>query len=478
MLSVIADPALKYPERDEFFSPDERFPEYRYAQVSSRENGIYRAVRACFAQAGLDREHLDTPSWNPLGAFIRPGSRVFVLCNFVLNRQPGETAQNFGAKCIHGSVLRPLLDYVLLAVGPAGSVAFGNAAMQHCNWQAVLNETGAQAVLEFYRSMGLAVEAKDLRLLVVRRSRLGKVTVLERRQEHNGIPVNLGADSLMVALDREPCTPYRVMNYSPARLEACHSDNNHVYVISRRILEADTILSLSKLKTHEKTGITCALKSLVGTVGHKDSLPHYRFGSPEIGGDECPAGTSGLLRSVLAFHYRAQRASPASAWGTALRVTDRFLRYGTRRWLPVTEGGWCGNDTAWRMVLDLNRIITYATPNGELQSTPCRQHLAFIDGVTGGEGQGPLSPRAVHSGVLLFSPNPVVADFACASLMGFDPWRIPLISEAVHLARYPLTSQIPSDEQTLYNGRSFPASELVRLAPYHYQPPAGWQGKL
>ena len=478
MLSVIVEPSLKYPERDDFFSPDERFPEYRYEHVSARENGIYRAVRACFAQAGLDREHLDTPSWNPLGTFIRPGSRVFVLCNFVLNRQAGETAQDFSAKCIHGSVLRPLIDYVLLAVGETGSVAFGNAAMQHCDWEAVLDETGAQTVLEFYRSIGAAVEAKDLRLFVVRRSRLGKVTVLERRQEWNGVPVNLGADSLMVELDRERCTPYRVMNYSPARLEACHWDGNHVYVVSRQILEADTILSLSKLKTHEKTGITCALKSLVGTVGHKDSLPHYRFGSPEIGGDEYPADKTGLLRAVLGFHYHAQRASPESKRGTVLRVMDRFIRYGTRRWAPITEGGWWGNDTAWRMVLDLNRIITYATHNGELQPKPCRQHLAFIDGVIGGEGQGPLSPRAVQSGLLMFSHNPVVADFACASLMGFDPWRIPLLSEAVHLPTYPLISGSLSDEQVWYDGHSSSMSELVRLAPYHYKPPAGWQGKL
>ena len=478
MLSVIADPSLKYPERDEFFSPDEHFPEYRHAHVSTRENGIYRAVRACFAQAGLDREHLGTPSWNPLGAFIRPGSRVFVLCNFVLNRQAGETAQDFSAKCVHGSVLRALVDYALLAVGEAGTVAFGNAPMQHCDWEAVLEETGAKVALEFYRSIGVPVKARDLRLFVVRRSRIGKVTVLERRREWESVPVNLGADSLMVGLDRDPHTPYRVMNYSPARLEALHSEGNHTYAINHEILEADTVLSLSKLKTHEKTGITCALKSLVGTVGHKDSLPHYRFGAPELAGDEYPTDRAGLLRAVLGFHYQAQRVSPDAMWGTILRVMDRAIRYATRRWAPITEGGWWGNDTAWRMVLDLNRIITYATSTGELQLAPCRQHLAFIDGVIGGEGHGPLSPRAVQSGLLMFSHNPVMADFACASLMGYDPWQLRLLSEATRLSRYPLVSHGLNEEQALYNGRSYSLSELVRLAPHHYEPPPGWQGKL
>ena len=479
MLSLVVDPNLQYPERDaDGFSPDERFPEYRYAYVSACQNPVYRAVRECLAQSGLDRARLNTTAWNPLGVFIRPGSRVFVLCNFVLNRQPTETAQNFTAKCIHGSVLRALMDYVLLAVGDMGSVAFGNAAMQHCDWQAVLHETGAQAVQDFYRSVGASVEARDLRLLAVRRSRIGQVAVLERREEWNGVPVNLGADSLMVALDREPRTPYRVMNYSPARLETLHSGGNHVYVINRRILEADTIVSLSKLKTHEKVGVTCALKSLVGTVGHKDSLPHYRFGPPEIGGDEYPADKSGLLRAALGFHYRAQRASPDSRAGTVLRVMDRAIRYATRRWVPITEGGWWGNDTAWRMVLDLNRAITYATAAGELRPSSCRQHLAFIDGIVGGEGQGPLSPRAVRSGLLMFSRNPVLADFACASMMGFDPQQMPMIREGLRLATYPLVEPDWADEEVVYNGRPSSLSELPSLAPYHYKPSAGWQGKL
>lgn len=478
MISLIVDPSLTYPDRDNFYSPDERFPEYRYAHISRRENLIYRAVRECFAQAGLDREHFDTPSWNPLGTFIRSGSRVFVLCNFVLDRQPEEKALNFAAKCIHGSVLRALVDYLLLAVGETGSIAFGNAAMQHCNWESVVQDTGAQAALEFYRSVNAPVQATDLRLFVIQRDKLGRITRLERRQESNGVSVNLGADSLMVALDREPTTAYRIMNYNPMRLEAFHSGENHVYVINRHILEADTIVSLPKLKTHEKIGITCALKGFVGAVGHKDSLPHYRFGSPEIGGDEYPSDRSGLLRRVLAFHYWAQTTEPGSTWGNMVRVMDKLIRSGMLRRTPVTEGGWWGNDTAWRMVLDLARIVTYANHNGEMQRTPCRDHLAFIDGVIGGEGQGPLSPTPVHSGLLMFSGNPVATDVACALMIGFDPERIAMLREALRLRKYPLIDFRLADVPVFYNGRSSSISELASLARHHYKPPAGWRGTL
>jgi uncharacterized protein (DUF362 family) len=478
MISLIVDPTLTYPEANDFYSPDERFPEYRHAHVSERKNPIYRAVRQCFAQAGLDREHFATPSWNPLGSFVQSGSRVFVLCNFVLHREPAETAQGFAAKCIHGSVLRALVDYLLLAVGETGSIAFGNAPMQHCDWEAVLRDTGAQTVADFYRSIQAPVEAQDLRLFVIRRNRMGRVTRVERRHESDGVSVNLGTDSLMVELDRAPSTPYRVMNYSPTRLEAFHSGGNHMYVINRRILEADTVVSLPKLKTHEKVGITCVLKGFVGAVGHKDSLPHYRYGPPEIGGDEYPSDRAGLLRLALGFHYRVQRSMPESKWGNVLRVIDRFVRAAVTRRAPVTEGAWWGNDTAWRMVLDLARIVNYANHSGELQATPCRQHLALVDGVIGGEGEGPLEPDPVHSGVLMFSDGLAAADVACASMMGFEPQRMPVVREALHLSKYPLMRHGLSDEQVVYNGRSSSMSELGGLAPQRYNPPSGWQGKL
>lgn len=478
MISIIHDPALNYPAGHDSYSPDEAYPEYRHGHVSQKPNPVYRAVRECLAQAGLDRERLGQPSWNPLGKLIPSGSQVFVLCNFVLERQSQEAAQNFAAKCLQGSVLRAIVDYVLLAVGQGGSIAFGNAPMQHCNWDAVLRDTGADKVLGFYRSVGAPVKAKDLRLYVIQRDRIGRIGMVDERPATNGVSVNLGAESLMAVLDRSPRTPYRVMNYNPRRLEAFHSNGDHRYVINRQILEADAIVSLPKLKTHEKTGITCALKGFVGAVGHKDSLPHYRFGSPEIGGDEFPVDRTRILRHTLGFHYRVQETEPGSTWGNLLRVADNIVRFGVRRGAPVTEGAWWGNDTAWRMVLDLARIVTYANHKGELQPSPCRRHVALIDGVVGGEGEGPLFPDPVSSGLLILSDGLVSADFACAAAMGFDPYQIPALGEAVRLSSYPLAERGVDGEQVVYNGRSSSISEIASLTRYQYKTPIGWRGRL
>src|SRR6478672_7644357 len=122
-------------------------------------------VRACLAQAGLDRERFGTSHWNPLGAFVPCGSRVFVLANFVQHELPTQRRGDIEGKCTHGSVLRALLDYLLIAVGPNGRVKFGNAPLQNCNWELVLQQTRADKVLEFYRLQGLKVTATDLRIV-------------------------------------------------------------------------------------------------------------------------------------------------------------------------------------------------------------------------------------------------------------------------------------------------------------------------
>jgi uncharacterized protein (DUF362 family) len=59
-----------------------------------------------------------------------------------------------------------------------------------------------------------------------------------------------------------------------------------------------------------------------------------------------------------------------------------------------------------------------------------RPRYAIVDGIVGMQGNGPISGEPVESGVLLFADDPVAADTIGATLMGFDPERIPYIAEA------------------------------------------------
>src|SRR5262245_26068582 len=173
--SIVRSTGVGYPEADDAFSPSERYPEYPFEPVARRENRVYALFRRSLEQAGLDAARQGSRAWNPLGDFVARGARVFVLCNFVYHRRIQESQRAFAAKCIHGSVLRALCDYLLIATGPSGAVVFGNAPLQSTDWQRVLSETHAATVLDFYRKQHQPIAARDLRLFVVRRSGLGRV---------------------------------------------------------------------------------------------------------------------------------------------------------------------------------------------------------------------------------------------------------------------------------------------------------------
>ena len=109
MISAVIE-EIEYPTLDEFFSPDERFPEYPFDHVASRANTVYRVVRKVLAKSRLDVEQYGAPEWKPLGRWISPGQTVFVLCKFGYHRRPGKSLEQFQSECTHGSVFRAVID--------------------------------------------------------------------------------------------------------------------------------------------------------------------------------------------------------------------------------------------------------------------------------------------------------------------------------------------------------------------------------
>lgn len=477
MISVIFNPSLSYPAGTDFFSPQTCYPEYTFNHLSSHPNRVYESIRQTFAQAKLDQDGYDTPKWNPLGKFIKPGSRVFVLCNFVYHCRPQENQKDFSGKCTHGSVLRAVVDYILLAVGPNGKIRFGNAPLQSCHWESVLRDTGADRVIQFYKKRGITIEACDLRSLVAERGMSGFVGHIERRDEQDCVAVDLEVDSLVSHIQGVN-TRFRVADYDPRRTEACHQKGRHVYSINRHILESDIVFSIPKLKTHEKVGMTCAIKGCVGSVGHKDSLTHHRFGSPNQGGDEYPSDMLHIRSAMSHLHDAIQKLSLESKTGRWLRLFDRILRRAVRPLSLCSGGAWWGNDTCWRMAVDLARILAYADQNGKMQEIPVRPHLTLIDGIVGGEGQGPLTPSAVDSGVLIFGDNIASTDWTAAILMGYDTHALPIVREATRLKRYPLLTRPLSEESIINNGTQITFDKLKQNVKYHYRPPYGWKDRL
>jgi hypothetical protein len=394
-----------------------------------------------------------------------------VLCNFVYHKRFHETTRQFRAKCTHASVLRPVIDYLLKAVGTDGQVAFGNAPLQSCQWDRVIEETGASELLAFYRDVNARVRAVDLRLYSTQRSAIG-VTSSERRNEcEDGVSFDMGPASLLSALPDG--AHFRVNDYDPRETERYHRDGHHVYLINRQALEADVLFSVPKLKTHEKVGLTACLKGFVGTVGLKQCLAHHRAGDAGSNGDERPV-ESFISRKLSYLNELAPTLPVGCVKRTGVELVERMSRRVLRRLVP-SAGAWRGNDTAWRMTLDLAAILTHGTVDGRLAAKPVRTHLAVVDGVIGGEGQGPLSPDPVDSRCILYSDDVILADWACATIAGLDPGTIPLLRHAL-IGRFGTDAPEAAcaDAYVARDGRNGGWSEIPNCCVRPFRLPRGW----
>ena len=371
-----------------------------------------------------------------------------------------------------------MCDYVLIALGGRGEVVFGNAPVQSTDWHVVLKETGAAQVEAFYRSQGLSVRACDLRMMIRPRSVWGmNRDAILRDTDENCVRVDLSQSSLLSALFQQPSTEeprFRVMDYDPIRTAMFHSSQQHVYLVHKEILSSDVIVSLPKLKTHEKVGLTCGLKGFVGIVGHKDCLAHHRFGSPAIGGDEYPSNSI-FRRLQSELHDYINSQSQAGLFWRLGMVLDRNVTRVLSRAGSIYGGSWYGNDTCWRMALDLVRIAHYADAAGRMTNTLQRRHLCLIDGVIAGEGKGPLSPSPIHAGVLAFSEDVVLIDLLTCLLMGFDPVKIPLIREAFgRIASGYSRMQTAMNARVIVNGTPMSISSIRPVLGRPFRPSPGW----
>src|SRR3954469_16788293 len=119
-------------------------------------NPVYQMVEATLRGLGLDAARAGTPEWNPLGDLIQPGDRVVVKPNFVTSKNFEEHLRGEKLACssTHGSVLRPILDYVFRAAGPRGRVRVVDTPVEGCNLDEVVAGLGVTDLLRWYRSRG------------------------------------------------------------------------------------------------------------------------------------------------------------------------------------------------------------------------------------------------------------------------------------------------------------------------------------
>ena len=151
----------KYPPKPPFH-PGSGYPEYKFG-ITGPPNEVYEAVRQVLRLLKLDEENYGSPHWNPFGSLVSPGDTVVIKPNFLWHAHK-YFADQFEQVITHGSVIRAIVDYVLLALQGRGKVWITDGPQLDANCDEILRRTGTGDVCDFYKnSTEVPVRFLDLR---------------------------------------------------------------------------------------------------------------------------------------------------------------------------------------------------------------------------------------------------------------------------------------------------------------------------
>tara|TARA_B100001971_G_C18251068_1_gene578252 strand:- start:26 stop:1672 length:1647 start_codon:yes stop_codon:yes gene_type:complete len=497
------------------FDPPESYQELRqlpYQVDTNSKNLVYASIRATLNDLGLDQEHFGTPDWGPFKEMISRGQHVVLKPNFVKGSHP---LGRIGVESMitHASVMRPLIDYLLISVDGDLRITICDVPIQSSNWNDIIELTGTNALVEYYRDQGVEIDLLDLRREI---SLLNDEGIIYKRDIQDRDPrgyavVNLGKKSALMGII-EHSDRLMVTDYGKGTVPKHHNAEVNEYYIAKTVLGADLFINLPKLKTHRKTGITVAAKNLIGINGDKCWIAHHRTGPVGAGGDEFPQYHWSDLIKVRLFvflkghsrlgiecarvfrkFYRNCKGFFQKYFGKIYKSPSRSchttdsnrLEYGSFKKLHpnvsleeynvlfpskvrYNEGSWYGNDTLWRTIVDLNYAILYADKSGELQETIQRNYFCLVDGIIAGEREGPLDQMPKPVGMTIGGFHSLTVDFVAASVMGFDYQKIPSIVRMFEHEKVNFAKLSPS-EIALIGDKNI---ENLNLA---FEPPINWK---
>ncbi len=334
---------------------------------------IKEALKKGFRDLGM-------PAEKPFSKIVKPGDKVFIKPNWVASRWRASCTHKDSLYCVitHPVVIEAIADFVDEALQGEGEIIIGDNPSIDADFQELMEFTEIKKLESKY---SVKTTILDLRPLVCDDLKnYGKrdLMISQPGDPFGTVEVNLGKDSLLYGID-----PTRFRGVFDERDETVtsHTGETQLYTFARSLYDADVYISIPKMKTHQKVGATLNLKGLVGTISNKNQLVHWQVGYPEIHGDEYPT---------------------KEAWeaGQTAKVTHR--------------GAWPGNDTIWRMVVDLYKSMLRKR----------RKYFSVVDGIVAGEGQGPFCPTSKYANTLIMGDDLLNVDLVTARYMGFDPLKI------------------------------------------------------
>ncbi len=344
------------------------------------------------------------------------------------------------------------------------SIIVGDAPVQDCHWEEMLHQDFYDAVRELSEKFDVPISVCDFRKVIFdsNTNTFGK----SKRSDNDYLVFDVANRSWLDPITEEG-NKFRVTNYDPDRMKVFHSKGMHKYCVAKELFEADIVITMPKTKTHRMACLTNSLKVLVGIIGDKDYLPHHRIGSKDEGGD-CykdrnilRTGAERLIdfanRHKGAFYYLFLKYFIAGVWRISRPNKGESM-----------AGTWYGNDTVWRMVMDLNIIALYGKKDGSLADAPQRTIFTLCDAIIGGQNDGPLRPQPVASGVLFFSNDSFLSDEVAGNLFKLRIDRIPLLKQAAKI-------NTKTEYDIILNGCKV-KMEDIRNVGISAEVPKGWIG--
>lgn len=474
---------IKYPEIP--YHPDTVYSELKHLPYSvinaDSRNEVYEGVRRVFENLGFDKENLGSEYWNPLKTFVEPGQKVLIKPNLVRGEHP------YGDKYIesmitNASIIRPIVDYVLLATGGDVNILIGDVPLQDCKWNDAVTKSGLKSLVDFYKNYSIKIGLVDMRLEIAYVNEFDIIHKREKNPLRNiGMysAVNLGNQSELMDII-EKSSRFEITDYGVGTVQKHHNKQKNEYFIPNEVLEADLFINIPKLKTHRKAGYTCAMKNLIGINGDKSWIAHHTRGIYGKHGDEFNAFSikkfvvvriwNQLKLSKLGVKFASfiKKAFIRLVWKGK---TYKQISAEGKKTKFYSEGSWYGNDTLWRCIKDLNKIIFFADKQGILHKRYQRNYLCIVDAIWAGEKEGPMEQKPKPFGVIVGGTNPVYIDYAVSKLMKYNYMELPTIKHGFENRWWNLVDKKPEQVEI---GSNRPMKEIVS----YFEPTVGWKDKL
>jgi uncharacterized protein (DUF362 family) len=439
------------------------------------DSSVTKALASLFVLWDRDPE-------NPFKDWISSGERVVIKPNWVFDRNLA--GYNLDSLITHSALIKHLIELLAKAMKGQGSIIIGDAPIQGCNFTRLLQlnrmEDLVRELKQRYPKLDLLIE--DWRLTVFENVSQGRGWlqngVQSSRSNHGSAIaeshclIDLGCESFLEEV-AEYSDRFRVAMYDPNLMAHHHCAGKHEYLVTIRVFEADLVINVPKMKTHAKAGLTGALKNVVGINGHKEYLPHHIAGSYFSGGDNY------CMPNRFRSRYEALEDNLWKNYGklSSVRRLAYMISLGALAKLSrltgseeISSGAWSGNETIWRMTLDLNHLLYFHKKSR-------RRIITIVDGIISGEGDGPLRPTPKPVGLLIGGENPAYIDAVIGKLMGYNIARVPTVYHALYNRKSRFGGQ-PTDlleVRCILNGKRKNVIPFDDLPNLQFKKPIYWK---